>query len=750
MNHPMLWHSLRVLAALHLLCIGTAALDLTIGGFLAKDSASVGALLLAILFSSALWIFFATSLQAIALPGVLLLHRRTPEVSEEDGKENVWQGEQTRWEHTLERLTKLLLGPAPGKHWGAVIALGVATLVGFLSVPFALTFTQNTLSLSPTIGFAISATGAWGLGYLLYRGITWRKPASATYPWVLAASAICVIWWVTLAILKQFDNNYIRLGLWATFPPMMLLALTLSRKLSLRATAITLASSFVIFGAGYLGYSGESAAHKLVMHRATFGHALVTHGLLFFDPDADDLPSHLPAVDCGEWDEFQNFEAIEVLGDGKDNNCMGGDQTEDDIAPMRPVDAPLAALTMPAQANKPPVIYITIDTLRADYIGKQIGGKNLTPNLSALFASSSHFSHAYAPSTHTMDSLPATLSGMYPGSALMNGVFLGNDRPIPEMLQQLGYRTEAITTIPSIHHSLTVGLDALDNELGTLHRDDSALSADEVTRRGVARLEQLTKADKPFFLWLHYFDPHGFYIYKDGLTPWLDQVENPILRGYAQEVWRTDNQIGAFLAELERRGVAKDAIIVVFSDHGEALGEDGLTDHGWHATESILRVPFAIKLPGSSPREIKEPVSLLDLTPTLIDALQIQNTEPRPGSSLLGAMRGEKLAPRPIFVSATYRHRPVLWTVIDYPWKLTFDRMRWTFRLQNAEEDPNALTDVSANHPEVFEHLKNEMGTWRDRHFHDRFIEQKANRLKQRGATVPAELKGEIYAPQLQ
>ena len=301
-----------------------------------------------------------------------------------------------------------------------------------------------------------------------------------------------------------------------------------------------------------------------------------------------------------------------------------------------------------------------------------------------------------------------------------------------------------------ILYSSDLSLDTLDNELGTLHRDDSALSADEVTRRGVARLEQLTKADKPFFLWLHYFDPHGFYIYKDGLTPWLDQVENPILRGYAQEVWRTDNQIGAFLAELERRGVAKDAIIVVFSDHGEALGEDGLTDHGWHATESILRVPFAIKLPGSSPREIKEPVSLLDLTPTLIDALQIQNTEPRPGSSLLGVMRGEKLAPRPIFVSATYRHRPVLWTVIDYPWKLTFDRMRWTFRLQNAEEDPNALTDVSSNHPEVFEHLKNEMGTWRDRHFHDRFIEQKANRLKQRGATIPTELKGEIYAPQLQ
>jgi arylsulfatase A-like enzyme len=748
MNHPMLWHSLRVIAALHLLCIGAAALEFTIGGFLARDSASLGALLQALLFTSALWIFFTTSLQLIVLPIVLLFHRRTPELENEQQEDAIWEAERARWTNTLSKFTRLLLGPEQARHWGFLVAFGVAALFGFLSVPFALAFAQNTLSLSPTVGFAISATGAWGLGYLLYRGITWRKPASATYPWILALSAIGVIWWVTFAILKQFDNSYIRLGLWATFPPLMLLALMLTKKLSLRATSITLVTSFVMFAASYLGYGGNTAAHKLVMHRATFGHALVTHGLVFFDPDADDLPSHLPAVDCGEWDEFQNFEAIEVLGDGKDNNCMGGDQSEDDIAPMRPVDAPLARLAMPAR--KPPVIFITVDTLRADYIGKQIGGKNLTPNLSALFASASHFSHAYAPSTHTMDSLPSTLSGMYPGSALMNGVFLGNDRPVPEMLQQLGYRTEAITTIPSIHHSLTVGLDALDNELGTLHRDDSAISADEVTRKGVASLDRLAKSDKPFFLWLHYFDPHGFYIYKDGLTPWLDQVEDPILKGYAQEVWRTDNQIGAFLRALEKQGIAKEAIIVVFSDHGEALGEDGLTDHGWHATESILRVPFAIKLPGESPREVKEPVSLLDLAPTMIDALQIQNTEPRPGRSLLGAMRGDKLEPRPIFISATYRHRPVLWSVIEYPWKLTFDRMRWTFRLQNVEEDPNALTDTSANHRERFDYLKKRMGEWRDRHFHDRFIEQKANRLKQRRATVPAELKGEVYAPQLE
>ncbi|MEC9399760.1 MAG: hypothetical protein VX475_19185, partial [Myxococcota bacterium] len=102
MNHPMLWHSLRVLAALHLLCIGTAALDLTIGGFLAKDSASVGALLLAILFSSALWIFFATSLQAIALPGVRQVARPTPPVSAEAGHANLWQREPTPWGHTQE------------------------------------------------------------------------------------------------------------------------------------------------------------------------------------------------------------------------------------------------------------------------------------------------------------------------------------------------------------------------------------------------------------------------------------------------------------------------------------------------------------------------------------------------------------------------------------------------------------------------------------------------------------------------
>ena len=101
----------------------------------------------------------------------------------------------------------------------------------------------------------------------------------------------------------------------------------------------------------------------------------------------------------------------------------------------------------------------------------------------------------------------------------------------------------------------------------------------------------------------------------------------------------------------------------------------------------------------------------------------------------------------PIYVSATYQFRPLHWTLIEYPWKLIFDRQRLTFRLQNIEDDPNALGDVSAKHPEVFERMYKGLARWRDANFHDRFIQQKAHRLKARQGKLPEDFTGSITPP---
>ena len=756
MNNPLIWNWLRLLATLYVLCLLTAGIDLsahllTQGMMNAPISSSIGAML----HLSTLWWVVTFCFSFLLLPLVALFWRRagtSQDKSEEHDKEDAVNASREdeegahQWDMATRPLIKLLLGRQARHHWGVLVALAIAIVFGLLTKPFFDDFVAATLKLSYQLAGALVLFCAWLLGYAVYRILTKLFDKSATFPAIIAFMTAASLSGVT-EILASLDVAY------AAYSPLMMsvalviLALALSARLPLKGAKIIALAALVLAALSIATYEIKSTSHRVLMHQSLWGELLPPYTIVFFDPDADDSPSRLPVADCGPMDEFQHFEAIEVIGDGKDNNCLGGDISEDEISPMSPAESQLAPISRKQGVTSalPPIIFLSVDTLRADYIGKKINGRSLTPTLDAFLAESTHFTHAYAPSTHTMGSMPSTFSGMYPGYTLLNGVFLGNDRTFPEMARELGYTTEGVITLPKMHHSITTGFQRIDNTLG--FKDASTLTGATLSKLASERLALLAESTRPFLLWVHHFDPHGFYVYNMTMTPWLDDMEDHILRGYAQEVWRTDAHINTLFKDLKRRGLYDKAIIVFFSDHGEGLGEDGVFDHAFEVAENIIRVPFAIKLPGVAPRKINTPVSLLDLVPTLVDYMEIEGSEPRPGRSLLAAAKGEPLEMVPIYVSATYQFRPLHWTLIEYPWKLIFDRQRLTFRLQNIEDDPNALGDVSAKHPEVFERMYKGLARWRDANFHDRFIQQKAHRLKARQGKLPEDFTGSITPP---
>jgi arylsulfatase A-like enzyme/cytochrome c-type biogenesis protein CcmH/NrfG len=286
----------------------------------------------------------------------------------------------------------------------------------------------------------------------------------------------------------------------------------------------------------------------------------------------------------------------------------------------------------PRGEARPSVLFITIDTLRADHLGcygyKQID----TPNIDALAADGIRMQRAYTPVPITLPSHTVLFTGTYP---MLNGMhdFSGNrlnpaQPKLASVLKEQGYSTGAV-----------IGAAVLDSRFGLNrgfdfyydHFDFNRLletNLDQMERPGNVVVDQalswLEKNDrKPFFLWVHIYDPHDPYRPP---PPYSEMYRD---RPYDGEIAFADAQVGRLLQFLKRRGLYQKVLIVLTGDHGEGLGEHGERTHGFFIYNSTLHVPLIFK-PVSSGRTvvrqaatIPSAVSLVDLMPTLLDMLGI-------------------------------------------------------------------------------------------------------------------------------
>ncbi|MCP4589309.1 MAG: sulfatase-like hydrolase/transferase [bacterium] len=288
------------------------------------------------------------------------------------------------------------------------------------------------------------------------------------------------------------------------------------------------------------------------------------------------------------------------------------------------------AETVPAQAGELAgcnVLLVTLDTTRAGRLGCYGNSGIDTPVLDGLARRGVLFSNAVAPAPTTLPSHASILTGVYPvhHGARTNGMFRMGDaqHTLAEMLSPAGYATGAVVSafVLDSRFGLAQGFGFYDDDVSA-ERGASPLGAEErradrTTARAIAWLDQAREG--PFFLWVHYFDPHAVY------QPPAAFAEQYPYNLYDGEIAFVDQQLGRLLGEMEQRGLLDETLVVVAGDHGEGLGEHDEHTHGYLVYDVTQRVPLIMNC-GRRWGEgvhVSRRVSLVDIVPTVLSLLGI-------------------------------------------------------------------------------------------------------------------------------
>ena len=332
----------------------------------------------------------------------------------------------------------------------------------------------------------------------------------------------------------------------------------------------------------------------------------------------------------------------------------------------------------PSSPNTPSVLLITVDTVRADHVGCY-GAHNIkTPAMDALAAQGVRFDNALTPVPITLPAHAAILSGTYP---MWNGVRDFTSSPLrpsvgllAEAFERQGYATAAFVSAFVLDSSwgFKRGFETYDDQFDphqfeTLHPGSIQRRAGETVDHLLAWFKSYnarTPASKPFFIWLHLYDPHSPY---DPPEPFHTRYAGHLYDG---EIAYADSQLGRLFDELHKTGAYDRTLIVLLSDHGESLGEHGEDEHGFFIYRSTLRVPLIIKLPRSAAgkdeaRVVHSPVGTIDVAPTLLELAHIQDPLSRQfqGSSLAGLALGKSMeSGRPVYSETFYPRDSFGWS----------------------------------------------------------------------------------------
>jgi choline-sulfatase len=285
----------------------------------------------------------------------------------------------------------------------------------------------------------------------------------------------------------------------------------------------------------------------------------------------------------------------------------------------------------PKFVPRPNVVLITIDTLRADHVGCYGAQSVKTPTLDGLAHDGIVFERAISQVPLTWPSHAVILTGTYP---FQNGVqdFTGQPlapqfRSVAQAFKRAGYSTAAVVSAFVLDRSwgLNRGFDFYDDAFPaeTFQKKDIGLvdrRAQESVAHAIAWLKKTPR--RPFFLWLHLYDPHNPY---DPPEPYRsDYKAHP----YDGEIAYADHELGALIAWLKQNKLYDSSVIVATSDHGESLGEHGEDEHGFFVYNATVHVPLIVKPPASKgiqPGRRREPVETSAIAASLLQLAGVKD-----------------------------------------------------------------------------------------------------------------------------
>lgn len=309
------------------------------------------------------------------------------------------------------------------------------------------------------------------------------------------------------------------------------------------------------------------------------------------------------------------------------------------------------ALSQDAERN---VLFVTIDTLRADALGVY-GGRATTPNLDQLAAHGARFDFAHSHAVVTLVSHASMLTGRYPyehGIRDNTGYRLSPKQPtIATLLKSHGFRTGAFIGGYPLDHQfgLNVGFDVYDDHFTSAtgpEANDRERRADAVVASALGWIHQ---QPSKWLAWVHVYDPHAPY---QPPAEWAAKFPSD---PYLGEVSWTDAALGPLFSAMYDQ--PRPTLIVITGDHGESLGEHGELTHSLFAYEATLHVPLIVAEVRPDGRHdkgvvIDTPVRHVDLLPTILDAAGIRPDSDFPGVSLRAAINDGGAQERPSYFEA--------------------------------------------------------------------------------------------------
>ncbi len=365
-----------------------------------------------------------------------------------------------------------------------------------------------------------------------------------------------------------------------------------------------------------------------------------------------------------------------------------------------------------AGAAHPDIVVVMIDTVRADHT-PPYGGKANMPMLAGLAERGTVFQWAFAPSNVTRRSVPTMLTGTSPDRVRGRVVGWGlrlDPRHIlvAERLRAAGYDTAGFVCCGGLYgDDLRTGFD---RGMSTLVIDESAeqlgAKAAEHVKARAARGDK-----RPMFMWLHFLEPHNWATNASFGGTTADH--------YDRSLAAVDKALVPLIGAFADRPPEQEPIIIVTSDHGEALGEHGQRNHSTDLYNSQIRVPLVIAGPTVVNAVINETVGLVDLVPTIIELAGFEPPHGRSidGRSLASLARGtQNASPRGTAFAAMIADRSNPGGVTAYiegPWKLI--ETHGQRELYNVHQDPGERTNLVSKHPEIAYRLAAMLGAQRAR-----------------------------------
>ncbi|MFO0662024.1 MAG: sulfatase-like hydrolase/transferase [Polyangiaceae bacterium] len=424
----------------------------------------------------------------------------------------------------------------------------------------------------------------------------------------------------------------------------------------------------------------------LMIYQPYAGMTLATMRALF-DFDRDGYSAFFGGGDCAPFNAEISPGHVEIPLNGIDDNCLRGDA-------KAPLDRAALQEKVAAPADHPSmsVVLITIDTLRPDRMSLYGHDRPTTPSLERIAKTGVRFDRAYTAGGWTSISLSSMLRGVFPRRLTWNTLYetnkyrllRSNERndlmpgetvklafgmPIEEKLKPLAWwlKRRGMHTAAIIDDGYSQFLDQKYMREGfDEYKEVEKLLPNKRDDVGTADLaidtiEKMPQGE-PFFLWTHFFGPHGPSVKHEGTRYWGEKEPD----GYDHEILFVDNQIRRVLATLTKKMGIDPYVVIITSDHGEKIRTTSHRDHGSDLEEESIRVPLIITGVGFPAGKTSDAVvSLVDLFPTILAATNTPAPEGLDGIDLAPIVNGQREMPERTLIAETWRLGPDRMPLID-------------------------------------------------------------------------------------